>query len=265
MRATLFRLVPVVILLASLLQGWSADQVPAKPQRHFNDYANLVPVPSAQELDRTLEAFEKSDSTQFLVVIYPRRPENTALEDFTIRAAEAWGAGTKKEDNGLILFFFMQDREIRIEVGYGLEGRITDALSKTIIDQEIVPAFRAGQFEQGVRAAVTSLIAASRGEYQGTGTTVRGRERQQKNNIMTFVILGFFLLMFIGSLKGNRRRGGTVYRRSGRSHWGGGPWIGGGWGGGGGGFGGGGGGGGWGGGFSGGGGSFGGGGASGRW
>ena len=151
-----------------------------------------------------------------------------------------------------------------IQVGYGLEGALPDALAKQIIENEIVPRFRAGDFDGGVSAGVRAMMAAARGEYRGSGQLVNdGRSSLGGGSMVGWVIFAFVLLMIMS--RRSRRR--TIYGRGGRrtiwmDPWGGGFGGGGGWRGGG--FGGGGGGGG-GGTFSGGGGSFGGGGAGGRW
>jgi uncharacterized protein len=243
----------------------AAPQLPAKPTKYFNDYAGSVSAATAQRLNRALEDFEKQTSSQILVAIYPRLPPNAALEDFTLRSAEAWKPGLKERDNGAVLFIFRDDRKMRIEVGYGLEGVIPDLIAKRIIDNEIAPRFRAGDFDGGMTAGVNALMQAARGEYKGTGTTVdsrRGRGRGTPGLPLLFILLMFVFIVFSGI-----RRQGTMYHRRRRNSWGG--WIGGmgsGWGGGG--WGGSRGGGSWGGGgggFSGGGGRFGGGGASGGW
>lgn len=241
-----------------------AADAPPKPARYFNDYAGMVSAQAATGLNRALEDFEKQTSSQILVAIYPKLPENSALEDFTIRAAEAWKPGQEDKDNGAILFIFRDDRKMRIEVGYGLEGAVPDSVAARIINNEITPRFRAQDFEGGITAGVTALMQAARGEYQGTGNTVASRGRAKKNRGVSLIVLVFIVFML--ALSGFHRSG-TVYHRRRRNYWGGwgaglGGW-GGGWKGGGGSWGGG--GGGWGGGFSGGGGGFGGGGASGGW
>jgi uncharacterized protein len=237
-------------------------QIPEKPQRYVTDRAGVFGSGQAEALNARLEQFERETSDQLLVWVDRKIPEGFTLEDFTVRAAQKWGAGQKKEDNGAVLFVFTEDRKVRIEVGYGLEGALPDITAKRIIDGEIVPRFREGDYAGGITAGAAAMMAAVKGEYKGTGRTVNeGRRRQsaQTGDCLTAAIfLGIFVVLPI------------LFRRSRfRSHGGGGWWGGfGGFGGGlgGGGFGGFGGGGGFsGGGFSGGGGSFGGGGASGSW
>jgi len=218
-----------------------ALEVP-KISGYINDRAGLLTAPVRLELEQFLEQFKNSDSTQIAVLTIPSL-EGESLEEFSLKVAESWELGQKNKDNGALLLIAKQERKVRIEVGYGLEGKLTDLLAGRIIDQEITPHFKNGDFDRGIVAGVASISEAVRGEYTGTGTTKGSKKKNP---------LGFLsLLLFLGpglSLFGGRRRG--RHRSSGL-------WIGGL--GGGGGFGGG------GGGFSGGGGGFGGGGSSGSW
>ena len=237
-----------------------ATEVPARPLHYFNDYASLIDPRTAQQLDRRLEDFERQTSNQILVVIYPSLPADAAIEDFAQDAFRAWKPGQQGRNNGAILFVFVKDKKMRIQTGYGLEGALPDAICKRIISDEIAPRFQVGDFGGGMTAAVDAMIAATRGEYKGTGQTVaqtRAKARHDGQNTVDLVIL-LVVFGFIGLSLLRAARRGTVYTSSGSRGSGGVWWIGGGGGGGGGGDGGG-------GGFSGGGGDSGGGGASGGW
>ena len=260
--------VALAILLAvaavALAQRSLEDQLPAKPARYVTDLAAVLGG-RADALNSKLEQFERETSNQILVWIDRKIPENFTLEDFTVRAAQKWKAGQEKTDNGAVLFVFVDDHKLRIEVGYGLEGVLPDVTANRIIQDEIVPRFRSGDMPGGIEAGVDAMIAATKGEYKGTGTTVDERSRRRGPNISGCVIPAiFFFIFFVLPLLARRRRRGRTFGGSGWwlgpggfGGWGGGGSSGGGWGGGG--FSGG------GGGFSGGGGSFGGGGASGSW
>jgi uncharacterized protein len=249
----------------AVLALWAAaaraqEVIPAAPANHFNDYAGLVSPATATDLNNQLEQFERATSNQVVVAIYPKMQSDSSVEDYAVRVAQSWKVGQAGKNNGIVLFIFRDSHQVWITVGYGLEGVVTDALAKQIVSDEILPAFKRGDFDGGVREGVTALMAAARGEYKGTGRTVRDGKRDQgpSGAIITLFLIGFIMLALL-------RRKAAVYRSQGRTGFGGFilPLLFSGGGGGGGGFGGGGGGGG--GSFSGGGGSFGGGGAGGSW
>ena len=228
--------------------------IPPAPSHYFNDGAALVSPDDASRIEAKLRDFDTQTSNQIVVAIFSELPE-PSLEDFTVRTAQAWRVGRKKLDNGAVLFIFVKDRRSRIEVGYGLEGALPDALCKDILQDRLAPEFRAGRYAAGIDAAVDAMMQATRGEYRAsTKAPPRGiHPPSPLGNCAIFLLVIAFIVLRIMLRTGWRTYGGR-------------GWWGGGWGGGGGGggfFGGG----GWGGGggFSGGGGSFGGGGASGSW
>lgn len=239
------------------LGGFATEVIPPAPSRYFNDYAQVVSPATAERLNQTLENFERESSDQIVVAVFPKMQSDSSIEDYTVRVARAWKAGQKAKNNGAVLFVFVQDHKMFLQVGYGLEGVLPDALCKRIIDEQIAPRFKAGDFEGGLTAGVQSIMAASKGEYQGTGQTVAERRHSQLNvgTIIVLLVFGLIALLVLSSLLRGLRTGGGW---GGWTIGGGGFSRGGGWGGGG--FSGGGGGG-----FSGGGGSFGGGGAGGGW
>jgi uncharacterized protein len=238
--------------------AWAADEIPPKPSQHFNDYAGVTSPAARARLNQELQQFERDSSSQIVVAIFRKIPDGAALEDFTARTATAWKVGREAPDNGAVLFLFVADRRMRIEVGYGLEGKIADAVAKRITSEQIRPALQRGDYDAAMTAGVRSLIQAARGEYKGSGKTVDEESRRRGTPIIFFVFFALFLV-FLAVKRASR---GSVYGRRGYTRGGGWPII---WSGGGGGWGGSSGGGFSGGGFSGGGGSFGGGGASDSW
>jgi uncharacterized protein len=241
----------------------AAESLPPAPEHYFNDYAGVVPGDVAQRLDAKLRAFDEQTSSQVVVAVFSELP-SPSLEDFTVRTAQSWQIGRKKLSNGVVLFVFIKDRKMRLEVGYGLEGALPDAVANQIIRDVMTPRFRQGDYSGGLEAAVDAIMAATRGEYTAA-TRPATRVRSPVSPWLIFIII-FFVVIPI--LQGAFRRGRTYHRRGWSTPWwysgGGGGWGSGGFGGGG--FGGSSGGGdSGGGGFSGGGGSFGGGGASGSW
>ena len=220
--------------------------VPPAPTRYVTDKARVIAPDVAQRLEARLADFERETSNQFLVYTESTVPDGTTLEEYTVACAQAWKAGQTQRKNGMILFVFPGSRKARLEVGYGLEGAMPDALARRVLDEQVIPRFRTGDYSGGISAGVSAAIAATRGEYKGTGRT-RGQSKEPFLPVPLLLGIIFLFLFGIVPIFG-RGRGGYSY--IGRGGWGSGGF---------GGFGGG------GGGFSGGGGSFGGGGASGSW
>jgi uncharacterized protein len=250
-----FRGIGIALLVFGGVIARGAEVMPPQPHRYFNDFASLVSPATAQALNDKLEQFERSDSSQILVVIYPTMQSDSSIDDYATRLFRSWGVGQKGKNNGAVLFVFSQSRQMWISTGYGLEATLTDALCKRIVSEQIIPAFKKGDYDGGLSAAVDSMIAATRGEYKGTGQTVNDRSGDKGSSWVPFVAILLFIV--ISSIMRSRA---AVYGNGRRRGFGGFiPII---FPGGGGGFGGGGGGGG---GFSGGGGMSGGGGAGGSW
>lgn len=200
-----------------------------------------------------------------MVVVTIPSLDGDAIEDLAVRIVEKWGLGQKERNNGVLLLIAVRDRRAKIEVGYGLEDRLTDALSRRILEDRLFPAFREKDYAGGVLATCDGIIEATRGAY--VAAPPKRRRVPPAAVLVPLAILVVFILLGLQGGSGLTRRGRRRYYRSGPIWWGGPGGFGGGGGGWGGGFGGGGGGGGGGGfgGFSGGGGLSGGGGASGSW
>jgi uncharacterized protein len=231
--------------------------VPALRGR-VNDYAKVLAVDRSRQLEDQLAQFEQETGHQVAVLTIPSL-KGDSLEDFSIRVAENWKIGKKGFDNGVILIVVPNDRRLRLEVGYGLEGVLPDAVANQIISQYIIPRFRAGDFSGGIVAGIDAVLKVIKREPLPEAL------RQKPSNstgpgfgsIGGLVLLMAVIAVMSMASSANRRRKG-IWATRGRHY----PpifWGGGGFGGGGGGFGGG------GGGFGGGGGGFGGGGASGSW
>jgi uncharacterized protein len=248
----------VFVLLFAALTARALD-VPPTPTQWFTDKAGIVSATEADLLNRKLEQFEQSSGAQFIVYIFPAL-EDEALEDFTHRVVEQWKVGQKKYDNGIVLFVFVKEQKVRIEVGYGLEGTITDAFSSRVIREIVAPPFQAGEYGKGLQAAADAIINKIRtGEEPVPPMERRGGSQGGEALGVIPLIVILFVVFFVIAPMFSRRRSGCggcilpfLFSGNGISFGSGGGGFGGGS------FGGG-------GGFSGGGGGFGGGGASGGW
>lgn len=164
---------------------------------YVNDYAELLSPTAVQRLEQLLADLERSDSTQIVVLTVPSL-EGDSLEEFSIRVADAWRIGQKGTDNGAILLVTKTERKVRIEVGRGLEGRLTDLVSGRIIRGEIAPYFKRGDFDAGVFAGVTAMAAAVRGEYTATPRDLK-EGKKSAPPIMGLLIFVGVACVFLGA------------------------------------------------------------------
>ncbi len=169
-------------------------------QGYVNDYAGMISSQTKATLEQELRAFEQSDSTQIVIVTIPSL-QGEVLEEFSVRIAEAWKIGQKGKDNGIIFLVSKEDRKLRIEVGRGLEGKLTDLMAGRIIDLVVKPRFKRGDFDNGIISGVHSLIDATRGEFKAEPGATRRSSRKSGAlpQLVTFIIFGAMALLFMGS------------------------------------------------------------------
>lgn len=190
----------LVWLLAYRPLAVCALDVPAL-QGRVNDYAGMLTTATERQLDAVLQDLERSDGTQIVVLTIPSL-EGDSLEDFSIRVAEQWRIGQKGLDNGAILLIAKADRKLRIEVGYGLEGRLTDLMAGRIIANVIVPYFKNGQIDQGVVEGVQAMVAAVKGEFAAADApTQQRRTAPRSGNGLFGLVLALFMLNVLGRLR----------------------------------------------------------------
>ncbi|MCC6865923.1 MAG: YgcG family protein [Ignavibacteria bacterium] len=250
-----------LFLLFTVVSGNYAQRTKSVPQEikvtnYVTDRTGTLNSSQIKSLEQKLAAFEKESSNQVVVWMEPSLDGNS-VEDRSYEIAEKNGIGQKSKNNGVLLYIAKNDRKLRIEVGYGLEGALTDALCSQIIRNEITPQFKKGNFFEGINAGVDAVIKATKGEYTA--------EKESTNDnpfsgiccvpfpAIVFIVIFLFIFVFpiISRIFGwNKGKGKNNwwYTGGGSSGWSSGSssgWSGGG--------------------FSGGGGSFGGGGSSGSW
>lgn len=184
----------MMILLPHLAFALEVPQLRGR----VNDNANMLSPGASQRLEQTLADFERSDSTQ-IVVLTINSLEGESLEEYSIKVAEAWRIGQTKLDNGAILLIAKQERKIRIEVGQGLEGVLTDLVSGRIIRGDISPYFKKNDYDAGITAGVSSIMQVVKGEYQAQP---RDLKQGKKSAEPVFTLLVFLLVavVFLGSL-----------------------------------------------------------------
>jgi uncharacterized protein len=252
----------LLLLVMAALPALADPQLPALTGR-IVDQAGMLGASDEAAIHKKLADLEEKTTDQ-LVVVTLDSLQGYAIEEFGVALGRAWQIGQQGKNNGVLLIVAPKERKVRIEVGYGLEGVLTDTLAGSIVHNRILPLFRQGQMAEGIIAGVNDIVDTLTGDVEAVKARAEPREGEGGGiDVLSLLIFGFWGLMFFGGLSqhmlsaGSSRQGGVVIvpyappppsgSWSGGSH--GGGWSSGGGGGG----------------FSGGGGSFGGGGASGGW
>lgn len=177
----------------------SQEQVAVPPRAaRVTDFTQTLSTPQQQALEQKLAALEAQKGSQIAVLIVPTtKPEE--IEQFSIRVAEAWKLGRKGIDDGVILLVAKEDRTLRIEVGYGLEGAIPDIAAKRIIEEMITPRFRDGDFYSGIDQGVDRLMGLINGEALPPPKPSRWMEANSLENIFPLAL--FFIFVVGGVLR----------------------------------------------------------------
>jgi uncharacterized protein len=174
------------------LSVFGQKAVPELWNMRVHDDAHVLKQETIDQLEKRLAHYEDSTSNQIAVLIISSL-DGESLEDYAIMVAEKWALGKKDKDNGVLLLIAVDDHKMRIEVGEGLEGVLTDAMSSRIIRNEMAPAFRRGDFDSGVTAAIDGIVKAIGGEYTAEDTNdLEDLTTKQK------ILIGLGLYFFLG-------------------------------------------------------------------
>lgn len=205
---TLKRSALALLLVFFLLTAISIARDIPDYQGFVSDYANLLSGSERTSLEMKLREFNSSTSTQ-IAVLTINSLEGEPIEDFAIRVAEKWKVGQKGLDNGAILLISKNDHRLRIEVGQGLEGIIPDIIAGRIINNIIVPEFKAGNFSAGIGKGVEAMMSAAKQEYDAipSKSADSGRRGTKIGNLIYLLIMAAFLPVFIFGGLSRRRRG----------------------------------------------------------
>ena len=179
------------------------------PPRLVTDQAGVLSPEQLAALEAKLVAIDDSSSNQIAVVILSSL-EGQPKEEYANKLFREWGIGNKKTNNGVLVLVAIQDRQIRIEVGYGLEGAIPDVTALSIIDNDIKPAFKAGAYYEGLDKATDDLAKAAVGEYK----EARKKKRKSDGNPLVFILVVIFIVIFLSKRGGG---GGSNINRGGFS------------------------------------------------
>ena len=179
MKPAFTKILAIALGLFWLVSAFAAEVIPPKPAKYFNDYAGVVSPATADQLNAQLEQFERDSYNQIVVAVFPTMQSDSSVDDYCVRVFNSWHVGQKDKNNGAVLFVFVQDHKMFLSTGYGLEGALPDATCKDIIEDVIKPHFKAQDFDGGLTAGVSAILAATKGEYHGTGQTVGDRQNHQ--------------------------------------------------------------------------------------
>jgi uncharacterized protein len=201
----------IAVFFVAIATGLMAQNILPKPNppKLVTDQAGVLSAEQLQALEAKLVAIDDSSSNQIAVVILSSL-EGQPKEEYATKLFREWGIGNKKTNNGVLLLVAIQDRQIRIEVGYGLEGAIPDITALSIIDNDIKPAFKAGNYYEGLDKATDDLAKAAVGEYK----EARKKKKNTKGSPLLFFII-LAIIVFI--VKRNGGGGGSNINRGGFS------------------------------------------------
>ena len=202
------KLVFILLVLVAVFQT-SAQKSIAKPvpARLVVDNANILTSAEVETLERKLVALDDSTSNQIAIVTV-KSLNGEALEDVAVATFRDWGIGNKKTRNGLLVLVSMEDKKIRIEVGYGLEGAIPDVTANDIINNDIKPNFKQGNYYAGLNTAVDNLSKAASGEYHVARQKPNSGKGVGGGSILGIIIIVIIIMAMAGRGGGNGGRGG---------------------------------------------------------
>lgn len=224
------------LLLSCLLVATAADAqiekiIPVRPSPAtlYNDLtksATFLTKPQADYLERTLVSFDDSTSNQISIVVVERLEGYTANE-YATALGRKWGVGSQTFNNGVVVLISTGggdgNRDAYIAVGYGLEGAIPDVTADAILENELIPSFKEGNYFDGFKRTIDALKKAAAGEY-------KQERRKRKSSEVGIPSIIFVIILILISLLSSRGGGGTMINRRGHRGWTGGAWMGGGWG-----------------------------------
>lgn len=189
----------LLLFIPFVLSAVAQEFPPApNPPQLVNDYTGTLSHQERQSLELKLTAFNDSTSTQIAIVILPTTGDYP-ISQYAFQLGEKWGIGQKGKNNGALILVAKDDREVFIATGYGLEGAIPDALAKRIVERQIVPAFKQGQFYLGLDEATDTMIKLAAGEY-----TAEDLQPRFPYGLL-IIILIFIIIMLLGYYSGYRQ------------------------------------------------------------
>ena len=192
-----------IILLLSLSSFFGYSQkFPAKPDHLVNDYTNTLNAEQIASLENKLVVFNDSTSIQIAVVLISTL-DGYDINDYGYQLGRAWGIGGKEKNTGILVLASLGDRKVTIQTGYGMEGVLPDAITKRIIENEIKPNFKAGDYYGGMDAATNAIISYTKGEYKSDAK--KAGKKGIPAGLIVLIVVGVLLLISRGGKGGGGR------------------------------------------------------------
>jgi uncharacterized protein len=197
----------LALFLTFIYAGGFAQDFPAKPTTLVNDYTGTLTEVQKQQLESKLVAFDDSSSTQIAIAIIKSAGQYD-INDYALGLGRKWGVGGAKKNNGVMIVVALGDRKIAMHTGYGLEGALPDIITKRIIDNEIKPYFKAGDYYSGLDAGTTAIIKYTKGEYKNENPKAKRGQKNAGSGI--FIIIVIIVVIIIIIRKGGGGGGSQV-------------------------------------------------------
>jgi len=194
-------LITLVVILTAVCPAFAQEAAIPAPSGFVNDYAGILSSGAKSEISRLAERVEEKTSAE-IAVITVKTTSPLTIEQYAVELFQKWGIGKEGMDNGVLILVAVDDRKVRIEVGYGLEGAITDLKSKVIINDLMTPAFRKGDYDIGVASGVVMIAKIIRDEYgvdldlKGASEALPAGRRGGRSPLGSLITLIFFILIF---------------------------------------------------------------------
>jgi len=183
-------------LLSLLFTFAFAQDFPEKPNTLVNDYANVLSADQKQQLETKLVAFNDSSSTQIAIAIL-KSVGDYDINEYAVELGRKWGVGQSGKNNGIMIVVAVGDRKISIQTGYGLEGALPDIYAKRIIDNDIKPNFRAGNYYAGLDEGTTSIIKYTKGEYKNDSPKTSSKKGGGGVSIVIIIIIVIVIIIIM--------------------------------------------------------------------
>nr|WP_276904785.1 TPM domain-containing protein [Pedobacter kyonggii] len=183
-------------ILSLLFTFAFAQDFPEKPNTLVNDYANVLSADQKQQLETKLVAFNDSSSTQIAIAIL-KSVGDYDINEYAVELGRKWGVGQSGKNNGIMIVVAVGDRKISIQTGYGLEGALPDIYAKRIIDNDIKPNFRAGNYYAGLDEGTTSIIKYTKGEYKSDSPKTSSKKGGGGGSIVIIIIIVIVIIIIM--------------------------------------------------------------------